>query len=182
MKKSTLVILVVFIILLVTLFVFETNNIQLLKQTPSPTAQLKVYEGWNIENIVRIDHQSGDLEGLSIIKNSDNSWTFPSSTSLVDQGTVQELLSTLESMVILTQLEPGFDLSSIGLVSPQHNIILTSDSQEKIEMWIGSQTPTGSGYYVSINNQPPIVISKYNVDSIIELLSPNNLVLQTATP
>ncbi|NPV57344.1 MAG: DUF4340 domain-containing protein [Anaerolineae bacterium] len=182
MKRTTLVVLAIFAVLLVLLIIMDTNDIALLAQTPSPTAQMQVLGDWSVDDIVMIEYHSINLDGISIQKNTDNSWSFPASTNLVDQGKIQELLSTLQSMVVLTDLDPSPELKSIGLTTPQYVVVLTNTSKEKKEIWVGNITPTGSGYYVTLNNGTPIVISKYAIDSILELLTPSNLILQTVTP
>jgi hypothetical protein len=183
-QKKTWVLLIIFIIILsLAVFIDNTPSITSSLRTPTPTVFLKLFPGWSVENLASLQLSDGKMQTLVGLANiNDNTWEFSPPQALgVDQGKVQNLLSSLLSLEILNTLNASSTLAQYGLLSPNWIITLQNTQGETKLMKIGSETTTASGYYVQVDDDPPAVISKYGIEGILQLFSPEGLILQTPT-
>ena len=93
------------------------------------------------------------------------------SVGLADPGEVESSLSTLTTLRVQTSLEPAASLAIFGLAAPAFRLSLETASGERLTMLVGDQTPTASGYYVQVNDDPPQVVSKFSLDSFLRILA-----------
>ena len=84
---------------------------------------------------------------------------------------VDSRLVQLASMRVRTNLEPATDLSIFGLDSPDYRVIVFTSAGQQYHLAIGDLTPTGDGYYVQMNENPPQVVNKNNIDTFLGILS-----------
>ena len=49
-------------------------------------------------------------------------------------------------------------------------------------MSLGAATPTGSGYYAQVNGGSPIVLEKFEVDTLLEKFAPSYWATPTPMP
>jgi hypothetical protein len=87
-----------------------------------------------------------------------------------DQAQVETKLGQLTSLRVKTSLEPAADLSIFGLDSPAYRVSLSTTDGQEYGLAIGDLTPTGDGYYVQLNGNPPQVINKINMESFLGIL------------
>lgn len=80
-------------------------------------------------------------------------------------------VSSLMAWVSLTDVSDITALNTIGLSEPGYQIIVYSKDAPDIEIRIGSETVTGNGYYVLVDEGFPQVVQKSYVDSLIGLHS-----------
>ena len=97
------------------------NGLQLVRPerrgTPTATFIPQIIKE-NQSDIFQIDLTTPD--GVTtILKNPDNTWSFPSSTNPnIDQGKVQELLSDIYFLTPINTLDSTVPLDTFGLLKP----------------------------------------------------------------
>jgi hypothetical protein len=64
---------------------------------------------------------------------------------------------------------------------PVYRITISLEDRQQINVYVGKATATGSGYYVRLGEKDVSVVSKYNLDSILNL-SQNPPIKSTPTP
>jgi hypothetical protein len=80
-------------------------------------------------------------------------------------------LSLIQTIKVLVSLEAPPALSDVGLNKPTYTLVLTFNDGSTQALKVGSVVPTGTGYYVQVNNDSVVVISQYSVDSLFNLVS-----------
>ena len=130
-------------------------------------------------DIVEAIYRPSDGLEIDLARNSDLTWT-RNKTEIVSAGKVEQLLSELFATRVLIGLPPDYSLESLGLNPAQKSIVLKTKKGDQIEVKVGIQTPTETGYYVQVSDSGPVVVSKYAVDAVIELF--NQALADTPTP
>ncbi len=123
-----------------------------------------------------------DQHGLSITAKlgSDSQWTFETPAGLkVSQGTMQEILSALDGMVVQSALNSPLPLESTGLQVPTYTINLTYQSGQSHVIKVGNLTPLKNGYYIQVDTRDAVIVNQSGIDNIVELLKS---VTYTPTP
>ncbi len=138
---------------------------------PTPTATPAIFANWLSDSIINIRiKNSNHHEAITLRRNEQGIWelgAFP--TTNVDQGNVEELLSTLLSIKPLTGLNNSPSLETLGLETPLLSIELSNRENRRTELQIGAETPIKNGYYARINLDDPIVLSVNTVERIFYL-------------
>jgi hypothetical protein len=197
-RKGTWIVLIIFIVLLGgAIYLNRTPGGLTFTQpteTISPTAIPRLLADWQADEIVFIElkgqrqssadpDQSGATGTVTLTKEEDGSWTIgPDNNEEARLGTVENLRSQFATVRILSALDTSLPLDSAGLVEPQTVITLHSSNNRQVEIRIGGNTPTNSGYYVQVDSNPPVVVSTASVDAILSLFDPAQLYEPTPTP
>jgi hypothetical protein len=182
-RRSTWIAVAVLIVLLGVTWYFEWSPAGLarVKGTPTPTLIPQIIkENQSDISLIEFTASTGDVTKLR--KNSDNTWSFQNSTSqVIDQGKMQELLSDIYFLTPLTTIDANASLDAYGLLKPVRiiNVQITNGSPYVIKL--GSLTPTQSGYYIQVNSNPVVVVSKTSLESILDLIGTDALIQKTAT-
>jgi hypothetical protein len=87
-----------------------------------------------------------------------------------DSSEVENILTTLTTLRVQTSLDPAASLAIFGLAEPAYRLKLATTAGEELVLLVGDITPTSSGYYVQVNDQPPQVVSKFSLDSFLGIL------------
>lgn len=182
LRRSTLVVLFLFVVLLGIAVYLQRNPLPKTDEslsTPTPAPSLFSV---GAEAIVSFGVESGDQKSVMLRRVEGNGWELTSPIQdVADAGKVDSGLSQFSSVKILRQLDPVPALSAMGLDAPMYKISLMLDDNRTLIVEVGSETPTGSGYYLRLDGGAPVVVSKYSVDTIIGFLE-NPPVLPTPTP
>jgi hypothetical protein len=183
-RRSTWIAVAVLIVLLGVTWYFEWSPAGLarVKGTATPTLIPQIIkENQSDISLIEFTASTGDVTTLR--KNSDNTWSFPNSTSqVVDQGKMQELLSDIYFLTPLTTMDSNTSLDAYGLLKPAQILKLEVTNGSPYVIKLGSLTPTQSGYYVQVNSNPAIIVSKTSLESILDLIGTDALIQKTATP
>lgn len=183
-RRSTWIVIAVLIVLLGVTWYFEwspTGKVRV-KGTPTATPMPQIIKE-NQSDLFLVELRTSNGELTTLHKNPDNTWSLPHSPNqTVDQGKVQELLSDIYFLTPLTALDSKVSLDSFGLMTPTQvlNVQVTNGSPYLIKL--GSLTATGSGYYIQVNSDAVIIVSKTSLESILDLLKTDALIVKTATP
>jgi len=168
-RRSTWVVFAIFLIVAVLVILLtKTPNAPLsVSQTPEPTATPRMIQDWSLEEITRATLIRAIGGTTDLVKQSDGQW-MNQGVGLVPAGRVEQLLSELLATRILAELPADYSLESLYLVNPGQTILLESRSGKKLEIRIGGLTPTGNGYYVKVQDNAPIVVSRYAIEAVFQ--------------
>ncbi len=180
MKRSTWIVLLIFLALVGTMIYLDQKEIvpQAMTGTPTlPPERLLTEADGALTGI-----ELSDREGLSVrlVKDGDQ-WRLekPIETE-ANQGLAEEAAAQLAVLRILSK--PGVAPVDAGLVSPSYRLVVTTAGGAKKELLIGDVTPSNSGYYAQeAGSQAVIVLDKYGIDALRNLLTAPPY-LNTPTP
>lgn len=181
-KRSTWILLGVFVVLGGFAIYMAKSPLQLFKETPTPTSYPTLLGGWSGLNIVKIDVSSSTGTDFVVEKISDSTWVFSDGDGVVDQGKIQQLLTSIVTLKVLNITDPGVSLENLGLTSPSEIITVSNSSGEQLSIAIGGVSPTASGYYVQIDNNTPVMVGKYAIEDLMMSLTKDSLSLVMSTP
>jgi hypothetical protein len=85
-----------------------------------------------------------------------------------DQGSVEAAASQVGALTVLSRLE--LDAAAAGLTSPAYTVTIGFSSGKVFVTEIGDATPTDTGYYVRKEDGSILVIDKYGMDALLNLL------------
>jgi hypothetical protein len=179
-RRSTLVVIVLFIIAVAALLVFQKMPTNPLKPTATPaaTSMPTLITGWQTQEVTGLTLKRSDASAIVLTKNSDNTWTRAQMGSLT-QGKVEQILSEILAVRMMTQLPTGQNLADLGLQSPVASIEISGNSRKAI-IQIGAVTATQSGFYVKVDEGQAVIVDKGAVDTILQLFG--DAVPATPTP
>lgn len=180
-RKPTLVLLVIFVVMAFGVVLWQkSRSEEEASTTPAPGIQF-LFEtgGRRISGIVIYDSLGGRVE-LQRLEN--DTWTLiDPADGVADETRIQSAVSEIEALRLLSDLESLPEKDIVGLDTPAYYIkVIFEDGQQKLAA-IGNATPTGSGYYVSLDGGPVWVVNKMGVDNLVELLD-DPPVIRTPTP
>lgn len=169
-RRSTLVVLGVFILMLVLAWALQ--NRQAAAPEATPTATEEAFIPFAVSDLASLRIIGPDGSVLYISRKAGGSWTLiqPALEGVLDSARVDANLSQLVSVSPLTRLEAAVGLESMGLVTPQYVIRLQSQRGEETLLEVGNETPTQSGYYVQVDNAAVLVAQKFAVQAVIDML------------
>ncbi len=171
--RSTWIVFAVFIVLaLAAIFLLKSPASPLpgnSEETPSVTPAPRVIEGWEAADVISIELVKTDGMNVKLTRGADNTWLDASKQTAVEPGQVEQLLSELLAMRVLTAMPADYALDALALTSPSQQIEITRQDGGKLVFMVGNLTPTGNGYYVRIDNNPPVVVSNYALDAVTQL-------------
>lgn len=115
---------------------------------------------------ILIEDREGQIVGL---ERGDAAWavTQPFEAEAL-QASVEEAASQVTALTVLNRLE--LDLAAVGLKSPAYTITVGFSSGNFFTAQVGDATPTDSGYYVRKEDGNILVVSKYGLESLFNLL------------
>ena len=149
-------------------------------QTPNPTDAPRLIEGPTTDEINGLVFEQAGSETLRLAKQSESDWVNKSNQAVVEAGKVEQILSELLATRILLVMPIDYSLDSLSLTAPRQTVTITQANGKTMQVLIGGLTPTGNGYYVRVDDQAPVVVSKYALDAVVELFA--NALAATPTP
>ncbi len=179
-RRSTWIVFGVFL-LVATVAIFlvrsPSSPIADANSTPAPTAApVLIQESLAQNEIAAIKWVGSDKVTITLLHEDDGSWSNPAVTQTIDPGIVEQLLSELNAMRILTALPAEYSLSDLGLETPAQSIVITMSDGSAFTLGIGSLTPIGNGNYVKYDSEPPVVVSKFAIDAVISIIEQTNAI------
>lgn len=180
-RKPTLVLLLMFVVMAVGLYFWQRSQSQSEEQEIVPSEVQFLFEtsGRKIVGIILYDSLGSRVE---LRRTDQDEWFLVEPADEVpDESRIQSGVAELESLRVLSKLEPPPQKEVVGLNDPDHFIkVIYQDGEEDFAS-IGDETPTGSGYYVSLNGGAIWVVNKLGIDSLLSLIS-DPPIIKTPTP
>jgi hypothetical protein len=183
-RKSTGIILATFIVLLIiSFFLNQTWNSQETYKTPSSTPFELALPADIFAGLSAISFKNSIGDMLIITKKMDGKWFLSSEPrSEVSSAKIVELITNLESLEIFSKLNSSSNVSELGLSPADQEIILKNSKRNPAVISIGNLTPTGSGYYLEVDYGDPVIIRRGSMETILGLLTRENLVIAQTSP
>jgi hypothetical protein len=182
-RRSTFILLLVFIVLLAGVAFWQrTKGSEEIEGTPT-AVQEYLFEINGQITALKITSAEGKVVELS--RNDNGEWELiQPENEETDSTTAESTISRLSALRVLTKLETetqdSIDLSAVGLDKPSYELSITLDDGSIILTKIGNITPTDSGYYVSGSGRGILIVDKYGMQSIIDMLD-NPPIMPTPT-
>jgi hypothetical protein len=172
-RRNTWVLLGVFIIVAAGAFFFQRMQQKKAEAQPTATPAYTTLIDFGTHKILRVS--INDDTGRSIILTQDSQGNYtpsPEEYSHLNADTVSNAMVEIRGLNVLNSLETVPALNVIGLEKPHYTIHITLDDGAGYVLQIGDKTPTGTGYYVSVDGKSPVVVDGTGLSAIIDLLTP----------
>lgn len=181
MKRSTVIVLVIFLALVGLLLYLnqEEPAAEELAATPAAPIEFLFDESDGLPTSIDIKSEIG--EQVVIARNEAGAWVLkqPIETE-ADQASAEAAASQLTSLRI--ESRPEVAPEAAGLVQPSYILTVEMTSGTKKTVRIGDLTPTGIGYYARINGSgETLIINQTGLDALFTLLESPPYVEPTAT-
>lgn len=180
-RRSTLVFLLIFAVLAGSVYYFQKNESQEDADLVIPTQ----------ENPLLL-HFKGEIKGISIehtgsgktelTKISQSSWQVKShENGEADVSAIQAGIGQISALRIASSLGSELALKDAGLEPPAFVVKITFDDGSQQKLIVGKETPTGSGYYVKVDDSEVFVVSILDLDPFLKLAD-EPPIMKTPTP
>ena len=183
MKRSTVVVLVVFLVLVgLMLYLNQKEPATEEADTTTPPAPVVFLFSDSDGLPTSIDIKGKTDEQQTILaRNEAGVWVLTKPiASEADQASAEEAASQVTSLRIESRLEVAPEAA--GLVQPAYTLTVETTSGTTKTVRIGDLTPTGVGYYALINgSDETIIISRTGLDALLTLLESPPYVNETTT-
>lgn len=170
-RKSTWIVLALFVLSLITVFLWQRSKDRKESLAPTPAATPASYLFTFTGNIVAVHIEHIRDKSIEFQRDEQNQWAVTSPEGLeIDSAAVETSLSQLATIPIATVLNEWPGLEATGLKAPAYRLLITLDNGDQVITYIGDSTPTGGGYYVLTSEQQIDVVSKYSLEPILKLV------------
>jgi hypothetical protein len=179
-RRSTFILLIIFVILLASVAFWQrTKSSEEVIETPTEIQEY-LFDFNNEINALTITGKDGEI--IELVRKSDGQWELLQPVGEeTDSDNAEAAISRISVLRVLAKLEQSStDLAVVGLDKPSYEISITLDDGSVIVTKVGDLTPTDSGYYVSGSGRGILVVDKYGLQSIIDLLD-NPPIMPTPT-
>ena len=180
-KKSTWIILIIFLVLVVGMLLIDKYPVGPFKGKPTATPQPVVIESIDFSKVTSIEviSEAGNVQ----LDKTSGTWELVNERSTsVSQEKVEELLYVLEKLDSKAGLDPDTPMDVLGLTMPNQTIILKTATGTEYSLSIGAATATGSGFYAQVNGGTPQIISSYAGTSLARFVDPTFFIKSTPEP
>jgi hypothetical protein len=178
-KRSAIVYFVLFVIVMVAAFYLQRNEDKatppsdggfepVVLDTPDAVATPGYLFSARDGNVTSIFIESKDGKSVGL-ERLDGVWrvTKPEPGEAI-QSSVEEAASQILALQYLDSLDlPNAD---VGLDAPSYTITVGFSSGNFVIALVGDETPTGNGYYVRKETGPALVVGKYGLLALINML------------
>ena len=179
MKKSTWIVVGIFALLLAVFLLYP--QIAPSKEEPvEPTATPHVLQSLDDQALKSIIYIGQDGEVVQLDKMDTLTWTVSSHPDgVVTAGNVEEIMSYLSELPILSDVSDEMALSEIGLDKPQQSIVFTYEDDSEYLLEFGDLSALGDGYYTLVNGHDVIVLPYSSINQLGLLF---NAIIHPPTP
>jgi len=119
----------------------------------------------------RIHIESKAGEAVELERGAGNAWALilPAKVA-ADQGTVEAAVSQI-SVIQVTNRLPELSPQDVGLDAPDYIMKLKFTSGMERIVELGVVTPTENGYYARLDGGETLIVTRYAMDALLELLN-----------
>jgi hypothetical protein len=167
-RRPTLVAVVVFALLVAVLVFWQRSQENKPPEPTATSAQTNLFDPDADVVSMRLQKVGGQVVELQ--RDDQGIWelTWPEGEE-TDVDAVESAVTQLLSLRTLSTMQKVPDLEVIGLDPPAYRLLLTLSDGQQITINVGSATPTASGYYVLVSGRPLYVVSKFGLETFLEL-------------
>jgi hypothetical protein len=172
-RRTTWIFLGMFIVVLAAAMIFQKVQQRIVSAQPTSTSAYQTLLDTSKDQIsaLVIDDHQGHVITLTRDKNG-NYTPSPDTTGLLTSDVVNSAMLDASGISTLATLNPVPSAEELGLTKPKATVQITLESGKKHTLIIGNLTPTSSGYYVQLDSEPAVVVSKSTIDSLLTLFNP----------
>jgi hypothetical protein len=182
-RKSTLIFIILCILLGGLAIGFQQGWFEKSSAISTPTSTPTLLDTFPVENLATITVSENNSVTLELNRTAGHTWDVLQPSSIpVDAGKVEQLLSALYALAPISQVTADTPLESLGIFPGSRNLTLSDNSGRKMVLKPGGPTPTGNSYFMQVDNQIPVVISKFGYEELEGFLSLSALQAATPTP
>lgn len=178
-QRNTWILLGVFAITLLAAWYFQRGDpttVSAQKATPTSESPQALLQALPEQEIVSLEIQTSKGELTELARTKIGGWTLKDHPGVqVDPGKVEELLSELTAIRVVTTLANTPSLKDLGLDDPNTTITITGAQAWQKVLQFGVESPTGSGSYARLDAGPPVIVNQESLDRILELSSIDTL-------
>jgi hypothetical protein len=169
MKRSTIVVLVVFLAL-VGLLLYLNQNAPAEEVEATPTTPVEYLFSGSDGQPTRIDIKSDAGDQVIISRNEAGAWVLEQPIEAeADQASAEEAASQVSTLRI--ESKPEVDPEAAGLIQPSYTLTVEMTGGTEKSVRIGNLTPTEIGYYASVNDgNETLIINRTGLDALLNLL------------
>ena len=170
-RRTTWIILLVFLVILGGGLYFQKYQSDKQAQV-TPTSEFKVlFPGVDKSQIAAFEMDDSRERKLVVAKDQSGSWAVAGYTAAdTDPTGIDDMLTQITSLSVMSDLEAAPASDVIGLTTPAYIIKVTFEDGQQKNVYIGKLTPTKRGYYTRLEESNPVVVGKYAVDKLTNLL------------
>ncbi|MGA9398959.1 MAG: DUF4340 domain-containing protein [Anaerolineaceae bacterium] len=172
-RKSTYILLIILIILAaVVIFLQRTPGMKSGSFNQPTSTESPILFNWGDKSIAAVTMSDDQGHVFKANLDNQNNWFIEQPTGCqLENGKVENYLVQLQTFRIMVEMEAPPALADVGLTNPTYTLKLTFIDGSMQTLSVGSVVPTGSGYYVQVNKDPVVVVTKNSIDSLFELVS-----------
>jgi hypothetical protein len=183
MKRSTWIVLILFILAIGAYFLIENRQAKQAGLTPTATASSFLFgasDGTLVS--IRINDKQGHI--VQVQRETGGTWIVGLPVAgPADQGLAGAAETQVGALRIVATLDPQPVLKDVGLDTPSDTITLGYSTSITHILEVGNLTPTSSGYYVRLDGGKIQVISQSGIESLLNLLTaPPYMATETPGP
>lgn len=172
-RRNTWVLLGVFIVVAAGAFFFQRMQQKKAEAQPTATPAYTTLIDFSTHKIVRVSVNDDTGRSITLTQDGQGNYTpGPEEYSHLNADTVSNAMVEIRGLNVLNSLETVPALNAIGLDKPHYTIRITLDDGAGYVLQVGDKTPTGAGFYVSVDGKPPVVVDGTGLGDIIGLLTP----------
>lgn len=180
-RRSTWILLILFVVSLSGTILWQRYRAKQEAET-TPTPEASLFFDISSADVVQLEIIQPTGKAVVLRSDAPGVWVLEGFTAeQTDAGRVESILQQLSSLRVLSPLEQAPAAEIVGLSQPSYIIRVKLSNGGQKTAYIGDVTPTGSGYYARLEGGNVVIINKYSIDSVVELLA-NKPLLPTATP
>jgi hypothetical protein len=185
MRRSTWILWAILLVVGVFWYLLRSGRVSLpgsLAPTPTPAVEVRQVlfstEEGSI-NGIRIQDAAGSL--VQTQRGPGGTWSLlEPSIAAADPAMAESAVSQAAALTVLSTVDPQTDLATVGLNLPGYTITFDTTLGPRIFL-IGNPTVSGSGYYVQTPDGSLVVVARFGLDALLELLT-SPPYLETPTP
>ena len=171
-KKSTLILLIIAIILVVAYVLLQNQgSLDFNSHSDEPTAtSLPHFIQLEASNLVSLKLTRPEQEDLIISKTADGGWQINVPGASVTEGNIAQIVAEFNAIQVKQQLNLDLDLTTLGLDNPQYSFTLTQGDGTQHIIKIGSANPLNTDYYAQLDAGAPVLVSQGSIDNIVSII------------
>ncbi|MDD2695249.1 MAG: DUF4340 domain-containing protein [Anaerolineales bacterium] len=181
-RRSTWIVLGVFIALLAVFWVVQRSG-NGVEEDAEVTPQATAASLLDLDENQIAQVQLSGAEGQVIYEYSqDGNWTLREpARELVDPASAGLAIRQFFTVRVLNTLATPPALSAMGLDTAAYTATLSLKDGSTEQVFVGDVAPTGGSYYVRKQDGSVLVVSKYSLDTFLDLLRNPQYVRPTST-
>jgi hypothetical protein len=168
-RRSTWVLLfILFVLIGLTLYLNHSKSTTEAGATPTSPVTYLFTSDDGLGTRIKIESQTGEV--IRVSRSASGEWAIDlPNPADADQGLVEAAITQITTLRVLNtvNLAPGV----IGLKPPAYTVSIGFTSGDEHTFYIGTVTPTDSGYYIQKDDGTIVIISKPGIDAMINLLT-----------